>query len=257
VVRFGSALVTVLVFIGASYAGGAVFAGVLGLLVWVGLVEFWGMAQAAGLWPAPRLGTLAGLGVYVAGVAGGPAALLPALMAALALVLVAGLRDEPELLPGRLGVTMLGICYVAVQVSFMGFLRLGPAGYGKFAFFFAVIQMADAFAFFGGRAWGRHRLAPALSPGKTWEGVAVGLAAALFTAWLFAFALPGLALPTVLALGAALFASSLLGDLVASSFKRAAGLKDFGRLLPEQGGLLDRFDGYLFSAPLAYYLLGL
>ena len=119
------------------------------------------------------------------------------------------------------------------------------------------VKFTDIGAYFGGRALGRRKLIPWLSPGKTWEGCAVGLAAALLTAWLFAFGAPGLPLPAVLALGATIFVFSLLGDLVASALKRAAGLKEFGRLLPEQGGLLDRFDGHLLSAPITYSLFQL
>jgi phosphatidate cytidylyltransferase len=163
------------------------------------------------------------------------------------MVLLSTLRAPLEGLPARLGLTMLGVLYVGLQATFMLLLRQGPNGYAHFCLYFAVIQAADAFAFFGGRAFGRHPIAPTLSPGKTWEGCAVGLLAALATAKLFDFAAPGLAGWEVLAISAAIFAFSLLGDLVASGFKRAAGLKDFGRLLPEQGGLLDRFDGYLFQ----------
>lgn len=257
VVRFGSALVTIALFILTAYWGGAVYAGFMGLLAAVALQEFWAMLQAAGTVPLGRAGTALGLGLVAAAALLGAGAVGPALMAALSALLLLGLREGLEDLPGRVGATFFGVAFVAAQASCMVLLRQGPAGFAHFAFFFAVIQAADAFAFFGGRLVGRHAIAPTVSPGKTWEGCAVGLAAAVGTAWLFSFALPGLPLPAVLGLGAALFVSSLLGDLVASSFKRSAGLKDYGTLLPEQGGILDRFDGYFFSAPLAALIFGL
>lgn len=257
VVRFGSALATILLFIFTAYWGGAVFVGFMGLLVAIALHEFWGMLQAAGVMPLKRAGSALGLGVVAAVALLGARALGPAMALSLTALLPCGLREELEGLPVRIGATLFGIAFVALQAACMVLLREGPAGFAQFAFFFAVIQAADAFAFFGGRLFGKRPLAPAVSPGKTWEGCAVGLAAAVGTAGLFSFALPSLPLPAVLGLGAAFFASSLLGDLVASSFKRAAGLKDYGTLLPEQGGILDRFDGYFFSAPLAALLFGL
>lgn len=256
-VRYGSAFGTVAVFLTASYFGGWVFAAVIALVIAIGLFEFWQMAEASGVVPFAATATPAALGLLAATAWFGPAALAPAIAGALTLVLLSALRAPLEALPARLGLTMLGVLYVGLQATFILLLRQGPNGYGHFCLYFAVIQAADAFAFFGGRAFGRHPIAPTLSPGKTWEGCAVGLLAALATAWLFAFAVPGLAGWVVLAIGAVIFAFSLLGDLVASAFKRAAGLKDFGRLLPEQGGLLDRFDGYLLAAPAAYYLFQL
>lgn len=256
-IRYGSAFGTVAVFFGASYFGGWVFAAVIALLVAIGLLEFWQMAEASGVVPFSATATPAALALLAAAAWFGPAALGPAIVGALALILLNTLRAPLEGLPARLGLTMLGVLYVGLQATFMLLLRQGPNGYAHFCLYFAVIQAADAFAFFGGRAFGRHPIAPTLSPGKTWEGCAVGLLAALATARLFAFAAPGMAGWAVYAIGAGIFAFSLLGDLVASGFKRAAGLKDFGRLLPEQGGLLDRFDGYLLAAPATYYLFQL
>jgi phosphatidate cytidylyltransferase len=153
-----------------------------------------------------------------------------------------------------MGACVLGVLYVGLQATFMLLMRQAPAGYAHFCLYFAVIQTADAFAFFGGRAFGRRLIAPTISPKKTWEGCAVGLLAGVAAAELFSFGAPGLSRVAIAGVGAAMFLLSLLGDLVASAFKRSAGLKDFGKLLPEQGGLLDRFDGYLFAAPATYYL---
>jgi len=80
---------------------------------------------------------------------------------------------------------------------------------------------------------------------------------ALLGAWAFAFALPGVPLGWLLGLAAGLALAGLVGDLLASGFKRAAGLKDFGAVLPGHGGVLDRFDGYLFAAPLCWAALAL
>lgn len=117
---------------------------------------------------------------------------------------------------------------------------------------------ADSGAFFVGRAWGRRRLAPALSPGKTWEGAAGGLAAACVAGWALAPALLAgrmTLLPGHLGaacLGAALGVVAPVGDLCQSAIKRELGVKDLGSLFPGHGGVLDRLDSLFFTASVAY-----
>jgi phosphatidate cytidylyltransferase len=113
---------------------------------------------------------------------------------------------------------------------------------------------SDIGAFFAGRRFGRLKLAPRVSPAKTWEGAVGGLAMVIALAWLGAllFALPVLA---TVGFGAAVGIISIVGDLTESMFKRAVGLKDSGKLLPGHGGMLDRIDSVTAAAPL--YALGL
>jgi phosphatidate cytidylyltransferase len=113
---------------------------------------------------------------------------------------------------------------------------------------------SDIGAFFAGRRFGRRKLAPRVSPAKTWEGATGGLAMVLALAWIGAlsFGLPVLA---TVAFGAAVGIYSIIGDLTESMFKRAAGLKDSGNLLPGHGGMLDRIDSVTAAAPL--FALGL
>ena len=117
-----------------------------------------------------------------------------------------------------------------------------------------LVIAADIGAFFVGRSLGKHKLAPQVSPGKTWEGALGGLAAVALVAWGGAayFGLP--ALPCI-AFGCAVGIFSVIGDLTESMFKRSAGLKDSGVLLPGHGGILDRIDSVTAAAPL--YALGL
>jgi phosphatidate cytidylyltransferase len=117
----------------------------------------------------------------------------------------------------------------------------------------AVVWIADTAAYFTGRAFGRRKLAPSISPGKTWEGVAGGLAA-VCTGWvLLALLAPGFRgeLASGLLLVVLLTAMSIEGDLFESWMKRQAGLKDSGALLPGHGGLLDRVDALTSTVPLA------
>lgn len=118
-----------------------------------------------------------------------------------------------------------------------------------------VAWVADSAAYFAGHVWGRRKLAPAISPGKTWEGVAgaaVAVAVYYLLVWHLGFAATGLDLQgSVALLVMVLFPLSILGDLFESWIKRQAGVKDSGRLLPGHGGVLDRIDALTSTLPLA------
>lgn len=123
--------------------------------------------------------------------------------------------------------------------------------------FFALIWGADSGAYFAGRALGRHKLAPAVSPGKTVEGAAGGIAAALLVAAIGGVLMgyTGPRLFGLLLLGGWIAVVSIIGDLTLSMFKRRAGIKDSGALFPGHGGVLDRLDSVLAAAP--WFALGL
>lgn len=122
----------------------------------------------------------------------------------------------------------------------------------------ALVWIADIAAYFTGRACGRHKLAPAISPGKTWEGVAGAVAGVLLYGLLVADALPGLGGIGSLTLAGILLlltALSVVGDLFESLIKRQAGMKDSSQLLPGHGGILDRIDSQTSTLPLVALLL--
>jgi phosphatidate cytidylyltransferase len=129
---------------------------------------------------------------------------------------------------------------------------------------FGLVWVADTAAYFGGRAMGRRKLAPQISPGKTWEGVFTAVVANLVYLWLASQFWPG-SYPTVLIEGAGpvwaaglvvlLTAVSVMGDLHQSLLKRQAGVKDSGHLLPGHGGFFDRFDALVAVVPVAWALL--
>jgi phosphatidate cytidylyltransferase len=157
-----------------------------------------------------------------------------------ALVLLCGL---PVLVPAFIALARL-------QVTTQGFAR-GPQ---IVLWLVLMVIAADVGAYFTGHSFGRRKLAPRVSPGKTLEGALGGLSMAALVAWGGAayFGLPPLA---VVGFGCAVGIFSIVGDLTESMFKRAAGLKDSGALLPGHGGLLDRIDSVTAAAPL--YALGL
>jgi phosphatidate cytidylyltransferase len=152
----------------------------------------------------------------------------------------------------------------ADQVAWLGasgFAVLVPAGLAVLALdpvevllVLIFIWIADSAAYFVGRTWGRHKLAPAISPGKSWEGAAGGLVGALAYAIMLGFFIQGVAWVPFLAAAAVLFMISIVGDLFESAVKRQAGVKDSGTILPGHGGVLDRIDSTTATLPLAALL---
>ena len=118
----------------------------------------------------------------------------------------------------------------------------------------ALTSIADSAAYFVGRAWGRHKLAPSISPGKSWEGAAAGLVAGLAYAIICAALLGQAAWAPWLGGAALLVVMSIVGDLFESAAKRQAEVKDSGSLLPGHGGVLDRIDSATATLPLAALL---
>jgi phosphatidate cytidylyltransferase len=138
--------------------------------------------------------------------------------------------------------------------AWLALVRLHQMNPQLLLFVLLLVVAADVGAYFAGRSFGKHKLAPRVSPGKTWEGVLGGFAGAMLLAsigcvWLHLAPLPFVALCAVV------FVASILGDLTESMFKRHAGLKDSGTLLPGHGGVMDRIDSVTAAAPI--FLLGL
>ncbi len=158
-------------------------------------------------------------------------------------------RQDRPVAVGVAGVAALGAAWLAL----MGLRHeFGP---GYVLFLLMLIWVADIGAYFAGRRWGRRKLAPMISPGKTWEGVCGATAAAL------AFALVGAAVlgvgsrwPGFMAVCMVTVGFSIVGDLFESMLKRQRGVKDSGSLLPGHGGALDRLDSLIAAAPV--FLLG-
>ena len=155
------------------------------------------------------------------------------------------------------GATVLGVLYVVLLGGHLVAVRVGfsaPLSRHLLSFFFLVLMSADMAAYYGGMLFGSHKLAPTISPGKTWEGAIAGmmislLAGALAHFWFFTELPLKLALP----LAALMNVLGVLGDLTESALKRSAGAKDTANILPGHGGLLDRMDSLLFNAPVIYY----
>jgi phosphatidate cytidylyltransferase len=118
-----------------------------------------------------------------------------------------------------------------------------------------IVFSADTAAYLVGRLVGRHKLAPAISPGKSWEGLVAGTLAGLFASFVALYKAEYVAIWESLVLGGVVVAASVVGDLLESLVKRDIGVKDTGRLLAGHGGVLDRIDSLLAAGPAAFYCL--
>lgn len=173
-------------------------------------------------------------------------------------LLAATLRGAPfDKMIASSGATILGVLYVVLLGGHLVAMRTGfeqQLSAHLLSFFFMVLMGSDIGAYYVGRAIGKHKLAPKISPGKTWEGVAsaviAGLALATVAHFWFFRELP---LKWTLPLAAVMTVFGVFGDLTESALKRGAGAKDAAKTLPGHGGLLDRMDSLLFNAPLLYY----
>ena len=149
----------------------------------------------------------------------------------------------------------------APALGVAGFLVLVPAGLAMVSLqptevllVLGLVSIADTAAYFAGRAWGRHKLAPAISPGKSWEGAAAGLAAGVAYAIICAAVFHEAAWLPYAGAAALLVVMGIFGDLFESAAKRQAAVKDSGSLLPGHGGVLDRIDSATATLPLAAFL---
>ena len=161
-------------------------------------------------------------------------------------------RPLVETLPAA-GISCSGFVLIAFPLSFAVRLH-GSGDTGPLLLLFAlvIIWAGDSAAYFAGRAIGKHPFAPHLSPKKTWEGAIASLAASLvvgavFSRWLI------IPLPHLLAMATLGNIAGQVGDLLESAYKRSAGIKDSGSLLPGHGGVLDRIDALILAIPVVWY----
>ncbi|MEX0677870.1 MAG: phosphatidate cytidylyltransferase [Pirellulales bacterium] len=171
--------------------------------------------------------------------------------------------EKPGGVMASVALAALGVAYVGITLSFAVQLRLlgGPSdGIVALAALVIVVKMGDSGAYTVGRLLGRHKMAPVLSPGKTWEGAAGAIVFACLGAWLAFHLLPRAMDHTLaqaswswLVFALAVGIAGILGDLAESLVKRDAGRKDSSTWLPGFGGVLDVMDSILFAAPVAYF----
>ncbi len=241
---------------------------IAGLALGAGLFEFFTLTKKLELKADAGIAYLGAAAFFVAFLFDAPSKAADLLILTVALFLILVLitqtfrfqADFSKMLTG-VGVTVLGVLYVAFLGGFLISLRVGftetliPHLSTKLiGFFFLVVMGADTGAYYVGKNFGKHKLVPKISPGKTWEGVGGGLVlssalAVLASATFF----PELPYKFSIPVAIAMSIVGLFGDLAESAMKRGAGAKDAANILPGHGGLLDRLDSLLFNAPILYY----
>lgn len=217
----------------------------------------YGVILAMGRRPTQRvLGVLAGAGVALGLAFGAP--VMPLTAAAIAAVMLREMASAEHSLD-RVALTLLGVMLLAWMPAHLALLRdMRPDGEALTFMLFASVWAMDTAAYAVGKAFGRRKLAPVLSPKKTWEGAFAGFAAAFGVVFAFRAWQPQM-LSYAKATGAALAIGigGQVSDIAESLIKRAVGVKDSGALLPGHGGVMDRFDSFILAAPAVYYVLRL
>jgi len=234
---------------------------IAGLALW----EYLGLANAIGA-KTPRVAVMVCLAVLLAAVFRRPDLMTPVIGAiSLTLFVVCTFRSPLERVLPDTAYSVFGLLYVGLSMSTLYLLSAEDNGPSLLLFLLLVVWAGDIAALYVGRAFGRWTLAPRLSPNKTWEGsiasVAGSLAVAALLVWLGGVltarsieyvSYPGSYVHWI-GLAALLKVAAQIGDLAESAIKRAAGVKDSGKLLPGHGGMLDRIDALLLAAPVLWY----
>lgn len=250
--RVAVALVLLPLVLGVVWLGGWWLFALAALAGLLALHELYGMSRA--LRPLV-LGGFAGLGLTLLGaqLGGTPwilAGMLATFPAALLLFFISSARQNAV---AAFGVTVLGVTWVGGGLACLLLVRDIPAD-GRLVVFTTLLAVFadDTAAFFVGRLVGRHRLAPVISPAKTWEGFLAGTLAAVAVVFFALYEQDVLTTGESLLLGLAIAIAATLGDLFESAVKRDLGVKDSGHVLAGHGGMLDRMDSLLWAGPTAY-----
>ncbi len=267
------AIVLIPLVVGVVYAGGPALVTLLSLASGLAAWEFFRLAEARGARPLNAIGIMLSalvpmvvharfLGFWVPPVSV-VALAVPLLLSAV--LFQRGVAGGPL---ASIGATLTGVLYTGGMLSFAYALRYhdyivdARGGTALVLLPVVVTWLNDTGGYLAGRAFGRRKLMPTVSPAKTWAGAYGGVVASVLTTWaIAAFVLPSVAHVTlrplgIFVIGVVLSAAAQVGDLAESMFKREAGVKDSSQLIPGHGGVLDRVDSLLFTLPVGYVLLG-
>lgn len=153
----------------------------------------------------------------------------------------------------RIGITILGVVYISATMPFWGFLRALEHGQALIFMGIAAAAMGDTFAMFTGKLIGKHKFAALTSPNKTMEGFIAGFAGSVLSVWIIKMIMwKDLPMAHVIGLGVLVAFVGPFGDLIESMIKRDHHIKDSGTIIPGHGGILDRLDAMIFTAPAVY-----
>jgi phosphatidate cytidylyltransferase len=241
--------------LGLVWVGGWWLFALVAVASFIALHEYWLLARP--LRPLAPAGYIGAMLALVGAELGGVAWMLGGVLTTLALAFfLKGISEARQAPTVAISGTLLGAVWIGVGLGFLIVLRDIPE-HARLATFTVLLGVwaGDTFAYFGGRLFGRHRMAPTTSPKKTWEGFVFGTAATVFVAFIALYKQHFLSIPESIELGVVLAVAAPLGDLFESLLKRDMDVKDTGTLLGGHGGILDRLDALLFAGPAAYFLI--
>ncbi len=226
----------------------------------VGQYEFYRMARARGIHPNTVLGIALGIlivGEFYHPLVIGPRMVLSVTVSTLLIMVARLFSPRPvDRAIEDISSTLFGVFYVAMLFAFQVGIRTGEFGKQWLVFLYFIIWASDIGAYSIGIPFGKHRLYEKVSPKKSIEGLAGALVASAGMALLCrVWFMPSISAAEAVVIALALAVAGTIGDLVESLFKRAAGVKDSGGIIPGHGGILDRMDSMLFAAPVLYYYI--
>lgn len=265
--RLATAIVVAPITLWVLWLGGLAWAIYVAVVAIICETEFFDIMTAKGLHPHRLIAYVVTVALILAALVGGMELSVLMLTVGILAILVMQLvrRTFVAAIPDT-SVSMTGVLYIGWLLAHGVWLRemRAPDGgeLGSFALLFAlaVTFLGDTGGYFAGRAWGKHKIAPSISPKKSWEGLGGSIVLGAMAGPLFQWITEQWFFPVPIdtwllaLLGIPVVLIGFAGDLVESLIKRDAAVKDSGTLLPGHGGLLDRIDGVLFTVPLTYYL---
>lgn len=250
--RILAAIPLVVIAAGLVYAGGWVFVAGLFVLGVIALRELFTMYERAV--PAILGGFVGMAGLLVAAHVGDGGSVLLAFVASIPVVFLLGLAQPQRVGVAGVTVTIFGLAWIGLAFAHAVLLRDALHGGGIVVLVLAATFIGDTGAYLGGRAFGTRKLAPAISPNKSVEGLLIGVVAGTLAGWFVGLYDDWLSGTDALILGASVAVIAPLGDLFESFVKREAGTKDSGTVFGAHGGVLDRLDAVAFSIVAGYYV---
>ncbi|TGE31211.1 phosphatidate cytidylyltransferase [Desulfosporosinus sp. Sb-LF] len=252
-----SALIGAPLLLGLTYLGGSYIAFLVAALTLLALWEFLKIGEHMGMRAWHKL-TMLFAGVWLISLfMGGKEWMFPVLVLWLLIGFGRLALTYPKTLLPEASFNLLSVLYTVVMLSHLYLLRQLPRGLEWTFLTIFLVWATDTGAYLIGRQYGRHLLAPQVSPKKTVEGSLGGLLFSIVVAFLFWRQVGGISWVAYIVLGIVIGISAQVGDLFESALKRSAGVKDSGKLIPGHGGVLDRFDSLIFALPVVYYGISL
>lgn len=258
--RLISGIVIVIIMVATLYMGGNITLGVIGVVSLIGVFELQRIfkIQKAGLGIAGYIVTIL---YYMILLIGRYDFIVPLLILFLMLLMSVYVFSFPKFRSTQVMAVFFGFVYVSMMLSYVFRIRILPNGGILVVLIFLSAWGNDTLAYCTGMLFGKHKMSPKLSPKKSIEGAVGGVVGAAVLGVIFGSIVapmaefsynPVVLYPIVCGLSAVI---SIVGDLAASAIKRNHDIKDYGNLIPGHGGILDRFDSIIFTAPIVYYLM--